>query len=96
MNEISKLLLDWYDGNKRSLPWRDQVSGYRSLVSEFMLQQTRVETVKPYFSRFMTRFPDVDTLADSPIEEVLQHWKGLGYYRRAHNLHKTGRHSLSA
>ena len=91
MSTCSTKILTWYDEHKRSLPWRDEVSVYRSIVSEFMLQQTRVETVKPYFARFMDRFPSLEVLADAPIEEVLQHWKGLGYYSRAHNLHKSAK-----
>ena len=89
MEDCSKDVLDWYDANKRTLPWRDEVSLYRTLVSEFMLQQTRVETVKPYFARFMKRFPTLNDLANAPTEDVLQLWKGLGYYSRAHNLHKS-------
>lgn len=91
MNICSAKILAWYDTNKRSLPWRDEVSVYRTLVSEFMLQQTRVETVKPYFARFLTSFPTLESLAKAPIEEVLQHWKGLGYYSRAHNLHTSAK-----
>lgn len=89
MKDCSTAVLNWYDANKRSLPWRDEVSLYRTLVSEFMLQQTRVETVKPYFARFIERFPSIQDLADAPVEDVLQYWKGLGYYSRAHNLHKS-------
>lgn len=88
MHEIAKKVLNWYDKHKRSLPWRDIVEPYRSLVSECMLQQTRVETVKPYFEAFVSTFPTIESLAVAPIEDVLQHWKGLGYYSRAHNLHK--------
>jgi A/G-specific adenine glycosylase len=91
MNDLAQNVLDWYDKNKRSLPWRDDVSPYRTLVSEFMLQQTRVETVKPYFTAFMKRFPTILSLAESPVEDVLQYWKGLGYYSRAHNLHKSAK-----
>ena len=91
MKECSELVLQWYDSNKRSLPWRDHVSLYRTLVSEFMLQQTRVETVKPYFARFMNRFPTIGDLATAKVEDVLQFWKGLGYYSRAHNLHKSAK-----
>ena len=88
MHSITEKVLAWYQDNKRSLPWRDTVHPYRSLVSEFMLQQTRVETVKPYFAAFLSSFPTIEDLAAAPIEDVLQHWKGLGYYSRAHNLHK--------
>ena len=91
MHPVSSKLLKWYDVNKRSMPWRDNVTPYRSLVSEFMLQQTQVKTVIPYFKKFINRFPNVETLANADIEEVLQYWKGLGYYRRAHNLHKSAK-----
>lgn len=87
MNDITEAILNWYDEHKRSLPWRDEVTPYRSLVSEVMLQQTRVETVKPYFHRFMESFPTVEALAAAPQDQVLAHWSGLGYYSRARNLH---------
>ncbi len=80
-------LLGWYRERRRDLPWRRDVSPYRTLVSEFMLQQTRVDTVIPYFDRFMQRFPSVHSLAEAPAEAVLEAWAGLGYYRRARNLH---------
>lgn len=80
-------LLAWYRAHRRRLPWREEVSPYRTLVSELMLQQTRVDTVLPYFERFMTAFPSVDALARAPLEQVLVHWSGLGYYSRARNLH---------
>ena len=70
------------------MPWQQQISPYRVWISEIMLQQTQVKTVIPYFERFMQRFPDVNTLADAPQDEVLHHWTGLGYYARARNLHK--------
>ena len=91
MHTITKALLEWYDIHKRSLPWRDDVSPYRSLVSEVMLQQTRVDTVKPYFAKFMNSFPTVDALAAASQDEVLAHWSGLGYYSRARNLHKSAK-----
>lgn len=87
MNDITEAILNWYDEHKRSLPWRDDVSPYRSLISEVMLQQTRVETVKPYFQRFMESFPTVEDLANASQDQVLAHWSGLGYYSRARNLH---------
>jgi A/G-specific adenine glycosylase len=84
-------LLSWFARTKRPLPWRQQVNPYRTLVSELMLQQTRVETVIPYFDRFMTSFPTVEDLARASIERVLEHWSGLGYYSRARNLHAAAR-----
>ena len=80
-------LLAWYRAHHRSMPWRDEVSPYRTLVSEIMLQQTRVDTVIPYFERFLASFPDVDALARAPLDDVLARWSGLGYYRRARALH---------
>ncbi|NLC29530.1 MAG: A/G-specific adenine glycosylase, partial [Chloroflexi bacterium] len=81
-------LLQWYDQNARELPWRSAPSPYRVWVSEIMLQQTRVETVLPYFGRFINNFPDLLTLASSSQQDVLRIWEGLGYYSRARNLHK--------
>ncbi|HAU16604.1 MAG TPA: A/G-specific adenine glycosylase, partial [Gammaproteobacteria bacterium] len=67
----------------KDLPWQQDISPYRVWVSEIMLQQTQVSTVIPYFERFMGRFPTLQALAESPQDEVLQHWSGLGYYARA-------------
>jgi A/G-specific adenine glycosylase len=83
----SRTLLAWYRANRRALPWRDRPIPYAVLVSEVMLQQTRVETVIPYYQRFMAAFPDEVTLARAPIDEVLALWSGLGYYSRARRLH---------
>ena len=80
-------LVAWYAANARDLPWRKRPTPYRVWVSEIMLQQTRVETVRDYFTRFMKRFPSVKKLADAPEESVLEAWSGLGYYRRARMLH---------
>ncbi len=80
-------LLSWYDRHRRDLPWRRDRDPYRVWISEVMLQQTRVETVVPYYRRFLERFPDVHALAAAPLEEVLARWSGLGYYRRARQLH---------
>ena len=89
MNEnISGLILSWYQKNKRRLSFRDTGDPYRVLVSEFMLQQTRAETAEAYFDRFIVLFPDIKSLADSPIENVLKAWEGLGYYSRARSLHR--------
>jgi A/G-specific adenine glycosylase len=80
-------LLAWYDQGHRDLPWRREPTPWRVWVSEIMLQQTRVESVIPYFHRFLARFPDPTTLAAAPLEEVLTLWAGLGYYSRARSLH---------
>jgi len=89
LQQIQRRLLDWYDGHRRPLPWRDALDPYRVLVSEVMLQQTRAETVAPYYERWTARFPTVEALAESDQEEVLGLWSGLGYYSRARNLHRT-------
>ena len=85
-----RAILKWFDQHGRThLPWQQDVTPYRVWVSEIMLQQTQVQTVIPYFERFMSRFPTIETLAKAPLDEVLHHWTGLGYYARARNLHKT-------
>jgi len=85
-------LLAWFDEHGRhDLPWQHPRSAYRVWVSEIMLQQTRVETVIPYFLSFTDRFPDVRALATAPADEVLHLWSGLGYYARARNLHQAAR-----
>jgi A/G-specific adenine glycosylase len=89
-------LLDWYEQNKRDLPWRKRSDPYGIWVSEIMLQQTQVETVLPYYERFLTRFPTLDALATATIEEVLGCWSGLGYYRRARHLHQAAREIVEA
>lgn len=88
---ISALLLAWYDQNARTLPWRGIHDPYRTWVSETMLQQTRVETVRGYYERFLARFPDVAALAAADEADVLKLWEGLGYYSRARNLHQAAR-----
>ena len=85
------LIVDWYRENRRRLPWRETVSPYRTLISEIMLQQTRVEAVKPYFERFLSLFPDVAALADADDDLLNKAWEGLGYYSRARNLKKCAR-----
>lgn len=84
-------LLAHFDRHRRPLPWRADRNPYRVTVSEFMLQQTRVETVGPYYARWLQRFPDWDALAAAPLDDVLLAWEGLGYYSRARNLHRTAR-----
>lgn len=81
-------LIEWYAHNKRELPWRASRDPYRIWISETMLQQTTTTAVIPYFERFVKRFPALKSLAQSPIEDVLEAWSGLGYYSRARNLHK--------
>lgn len=85
---LANLLLAWYQKNARDLPWRGHADPYTIWVSEIMLQQTRVETVIPYFNRWMERFPTVQALAEAPPQAVLSAWEGLGYYRRAHHLQR--------
>jgi len=92
VTDFASRLLTWYDTDgRKDLPWQQRVDPYRVWVSEIMLQQTQVKTVIPYFERFMQSFPDVISLADADIDEVLHHWSGLGYYARARNLHKAAR-----
>ena len=84
-------LLDFYDVHGRDLPWRSSSDPYAILVSEIMAQQTRVETVIPYYRRWLDRFPTVEALALAPEDDVLKAWEGLGYYSRARNLHRAAR-----
>ena len=91
MTSFARRLLDWYNGNKRSLPWRGRNDPYAIWVSEIMLQQTRVEAVRPYYRRWMKRFPSVATLARASEREVLKCWEGMGYYARARNLRAAAR-----
>lgn len=89
--EIRRRLRQWYDRNRRDLPWRGQRDPYRVWVSEIMLQQTRVAAVIPYYERFVRRFPTVHDLANAKESEVLTLWSGLGYYRRARMLHQAAK-----
>ncbi|HET7212354.1 MAG TPA: A/G-specific adenine glycosylase [Terriglobia bacterium] len=84
-------LLRWYQRRSRKLPWRESKNPYTVWVSEIMLQQTQIETVIPYYQRFIREFPTVSRLAEAPLERVLELWSGLGYYRRATNLHQAAR-----
>lgn len=84
--QIVNPLLHWYDTHKRELPWRDKNNAYYTWVSEIMLQQTRVEAVKPYFARFIKQLPDIKALAECPEEKLLKLWEGLGYYNRVRNM----------
>jgi A/G-specific adenine glycosylase len=88
MNILAQKLLVWYRHHARTLPWRDHPDSYAVWVSEIMLQQTRVETVIPYFEKWMCLFPTVRDLADASEQDVLNAWEGLGYYSRARNLYK--------
>ena len=96
---ITKKILNWYDLNKRSLPWRKNVSQskkhYYTLVSEFMLQQTQVVTVIPYFNRFINKIPNLKKLSKIPDRELIKLWEGLGYYSRVRNLKKTAKIIIS-
>lgn len=93
--KISDKVLQWYDANRRTLPWRYEqgqiADPYRVWLSEMMLQQTQVDTVIPYFHKFTTKWPTVNDLAKTDLDEVLHMWQGLGYYARARNLHKCAR-----
>lgn len=88
-NSLSETLLSWYECHARILPWREEPTPYRVWVSEIMLQQTRVEAVKPYYERFMAELPDIKALAEVEEDKLMKLWEGLGYYNRARNLKKT-------
>ncbi len=88
---IRKKLLNWYHANRRELPWRQTRNPYAIWISEIMLQQTRTATVVPYFQKFMGRFPDIHTLAEADLHDILKVWEGMGYYARARNLHRAAR-----
>ncbi len=88
---ISGLLLQWYVTHRRKLPWRETKDPYRIWVSEVILQQTRVEQGIGYYRRFIERYPDLPSLAEASLDEVLKSWQGLGYYTRARNLHQAAR-----
>ena len=91
LSPFSKKLLDWYQKNARKLPWRDHPDPYAVWVSEVMLQQTRVETVIPYYLSWMIAFPTISDLASAPQQDVLNIWEGLGYYSRARNIHQAAK-----
>jgi len=88
---IQTSLLTWYKKHQRDLPWRRTGDPFAIWISEIMLQQTQVATVIPYYERFLSRFPDVRTLAESPVDDVIKLWEGLGYYSRARNLHRAAK-----
>lgn len=89
MNSFSKSVIRWYKENKRALPWREQPDPYWVWVSEIMAQQTRLDTIIPYFLHWMQKFPSIAALAKASEQEILKMWEGLGYYNRARNLLKT-------
>lgn len=88
---FQKQLLAWYKKNARDLPWRRTKDPYKIWISEIMLQQTQVQTVIPYYERWLKRFPEIQTLAKAPESEVMKYWAGLGYYRRARMLHEAAK-----
>jgi A/G-specific adenine glycosylase len=90
-SEIQDAVLDFFDRSHRDLPWRRDKDPYRIWVSEVMLQQTRAETVRPFYERWLERFPDLNALCAAPVDDVLKVWEGLGYYLRARNLHSAAR-----
>lgn len=94
--QFSRQVLAWYDQyGRKTLPWQVQKSPYTVWLSEVMLQQTQVATVLPYFTRFITCFPDIRSLANAPLDEVLHLWTGLGYYARARNLHRAAQQVIN-
>lgn len=86
LQETVEPLVEWFRENQRDLPWRKHVNAYRVWISEIMLQQTRVEAVKSYYTRFLEELPDIKALAEVPEDRLLKLWEGLGYYNRARNL----------
>lgn len=91
---FSSELFKWYSENKRNLPWRNTRNPYLIWVSEIIMQQTRVEQGLPYYHRFISAFPDLNSLANAPLDEVLRLWQGLGYYSRARNMHQAAKQVL--
>lgn len=96
MNNFGRILIEWYQGNRRDLPWRRTKNPYLIWISEIILQQTRVAQGYDYYQRFVKRFPDVFSLADADEDEVMKYWQGLGYYSRARNLHAAARSMAEA
>ncbi|MBL8242591.1 MAG: A/G-specific adenine glycosylase [Rhodanobacteraceae bacterium] len=97
MPDFATRLLAWFDQHGRhDLPWQHPRTPYRVWVAEVMLQQTQVQTVMPYYQRFLLLFPDLRTLASAPLDDVLAAWSGLGYYSRARNLHRAAIHCMAA
>ena len=96
MNNFGRILIEWYQNNRRDLPWRRTKNPYLIWISEIILQQTRVAQGYDYYQRFVKRFPDVFSLADADEDEVMKYWQGLGYYSRARNLHPAARSMAEA
>lgn len=96
MNNFGRILIEWYQDNRRDLPWRRTKNPYLIWISEIILQQTRVAQGYDYYQRFVKRFPDVFSLADADEDEVMKYWQGLGYYSRARNLHAAARSMAEA
>ncbi|MGB4588030.1 MAG: A/G-specific adenine glycosylase [Clostridiaceae bacterium] len=88
-------ILTWYKGFRREMPWREEPSPYRIWISEIMLQQTRVDTVIPYFNNFMEKYPTIESLASSDEDELMKYWEGLGYYSRIRNIRETAINIMS-
>jgi A/G-specific adenine glycosylase len=95
LQEFRKALLGWFHEFRRDLPWRKNRDPYRIWISEIMLQQTRVAAVIPYYEKFLAHFPNVESLASAPQQEILRLWSGLGYYRRARNLQKAAQQMVA-
>jgi A/G-specific adenine glycosylase len=93
--QFQSRLLAWFRAHQRDLPWRSSRDPYRIWVAEIMLQQTRIAAVMPYYDRFLTRFPNVESLGAAPQQEVLKLWSGLGYYSRARNLHEAAKQIIA-
>ncbi len=89
-------LLAWYEAHRREMPWRQTRDPYAVWISEVMLQQTRVDQARPYYERFMRRFPTVGDLGEAPLAEVLKAWEGMGYYARARNLHRAAQQVVAS
>lgn len=94
LKEAAEPIVEWYRKNRRDLPWRSNPDAYRVWVSEIMLQQTRVEAVKPYYERFLKAFPNVKALAEAPEDQLMKLWEGLGYYNRVRNMQKAAQQIL--
>ena len=95
LHALPALLSAWFAENARDLDWRHDREPYHVWLSEIMLQQTRVEAVKPYYERFLTRLPDIPSLAECPHDTLMKLWEGLGYYSRARNLQKAAKQVIS-
>ena len=88
---ITQQILKWYDLNKRDLPWRNTNDPYKTWLSEIMLQQTQVQTVIPYYNKWIKQFPTLSSVAKANLDQLLKSWEGLGYYRRCKNFHQAAK-----